>query len=333
MAASYFMEQALTSSTRAAYTTAWKSFNSFVLLNNFTYVCPHMPKVDESILIQFVCFCATSLKLSYTTIKQYLSGVRHFCIKQTGKNPLATGTGSHLPSLHLVMRGIRKTEIRVGALPRLPITTPILTKLCSLLATGVYGPYWDTLLIAVYNIAFFAFLRCGEFTSPSNSFDESTGLCYNDITLIYTKHEVSHMTLRLKSSKTDPFRQGCIITLFPTRSVLCPVKPMQRYLALRGSSLISVSEPLFMTPDRNPLTRTVFVDTLRSLLSRLGLESSHYAGHSFRIGAATSAAAVRIPDHLIKTLGRWSSDCYQRYIRTPHSLLQASQCQMANAKS
>ena len=36
-----------------------------------------------------------------------------------------------------------------------------------------------------------------------------------------------------------------------------------------------------------------------------------------RIGAATSAYAARLEDHLIQTLGRWSSDCYKTYIHTP----------------
>ena len=36
-----------------------------------------------------------------------------------------------------------------------------------------------------------------------------------------------------------------------------------------------------------------------------------------RIGTATSAYAARLEDHLIQTLGRWSSDCYKTYIHTP----------------
>ena len=65
-----------------------------------------------------------------------------------------------------------------------------------------------------------------------------------------------------------------------------------------------------------PVTREVFVDKVRSALSILGYDASIYAGHSFRIGAATTAAEHGIEDSVIKMLGRWESSAYQLYVRT-----------------
>ena len=48
---------------------------------------------------------------------------------------------------------------------------------------------------------------------------------------------------------------------------------------------------------------------------------SKYSGHSFRIGAATTAASVVVEDSLIKTLGRWESSAYILYVRVPRDRL------------
>ncbi|CAG2196837.1 unnamed protein product [Mytilus edulis] len=53
--------------------------------------------------------------------------------------------------------------------------------------------------------------------------------------------------------------------------------------------------------------------------------------HSFRIGAGTAAGQAKIEDHMIKTLGRWSSDCYVRYIRTQPISIKHAQQQLAES--
>ena len=59
-------------------------------------------------------------------------------------------------------------------------------------------------------IAFFGFLRCGEFI-VLQSFDPDSDVCNEDVTI-----NDDHATLHLKSSKTDHFRLGINILLFAT---------------------------------------------------------------------------------------------------------------------
>lgn len=79
------------------------------------------------------------------------------------------------------------------------------------------------------------------------------------------------------------------------------------------------------------LTRAQVTSKLRLLLKRLHIPTELYASHSFRIGAATTAAEAGLPPWLIQTVGRWSSNCFALYIRTPSSILQKVPGLLANA--
>ena len=74
-----------------------------------------------------------------------------------------------------------------------------------------------------------------------------------------------------------------------------------------------------MFSDGTSLSRPRLVSALRQVLSTVGVDSSHYSGHSFRIGAATAAAAAGVSDAVIQQLGRWISSAYSSYIRIPCS--------------
>ena len=65
-----------------------------------------------------------------------------------------------------------------------------------------------------------------------------------------------------------------------------------------------------------PLTRVVLVAKVQEALQQAGLNHKDYNGHSFRIGAATSAAQKGL-DSLIQILGRWKSEAYKSTLSYP----------------
>ena len=168
------------------------------------------------------------------------------------------------------------------------------------------------MLWAAMLTAFHGFLRVSEYTaSHIKKYNPLTSLCFEDITIL--PHGA--ISVYIKASKTDPFRQGTVIHLYQNNSPLCPVLALKKFLPFHATR----SGPLFTWKDGRYLTRS----GLASILAKIKPQHiSSMTSHSFRIGAATTAAAAGYPRWLIQALGRWSSNCYRDYIRIPHNTLQ-----------
>ena len=180
---------------------------------------------------------------------------------------------------------------------------------------------------AAFTLAFFAFLRCSEFTYPGvHSFNSSFNLTTDCITFSPSLACPQRLLISLKSFRTDSFRQGQSLVDTRCSSLLCPVTAMQRYFLLTHPPL----GPVFYFRSGRLLTRSSVMHLLRDSARSAGLPYHSLKGHSFHIGPASAAAAAGLPDWLIKVLGRWSSDCYQIYIRTPESVLLSAAPKMAS---
>lgn len=271
-------------------------------------ITPTFP-VSEDILINFSVCMARSVQ--HSTIKNYLSAIKHY----HSSHGYALNLSVFL-RLQLILRWIKRSQ-GVNSKARRPITLHISNLFYHLLSVK-YTTNKDSLMVwAAMTLAFFGFLRIGELTCDSH-FNPERHLTVSDLVFM-PKSSPKFMLVRLKVSKTDPFRKGQTIVIGRANSNLCPISAMLAYLESRTPFPTSV--PLFTFQSGSFLTRGRLTSETRLLLSKGGLDSSEFAGHSFRIGAATTAASANLPPWLIKVLGRWSSDCFERYIKTPPSVL------------
>jgi len=230
-------------------------------------------------------------QVSFPIIKLYLAGIRFAHIENSLADPFADAS-----LLHLLLRGIKRTN-GLSSRCQLPITMSVMRQLKGALAAEPQFASQDKLMLwSAFTLAFFGFLHSSEFTSPSTSYFNS---------LVHLSHSVISFTMQgslimqLKSSKTDPFRKGCSITLSPSGQSVCAVRAMRRYLDHQPPRSAT---PLYFFSTGQFLTRDTVTSILRHLLQRLGFSTESCASHSFRIGAATTAAEAGLPPGLSKPL-------------------------------
>ena len=88
------------------------------------------------------------------------------------------------------------------------------------------------------------------------------------------------------------------------------------FISVRGAT----SGPLFCWPGGAPTKRSIFVEQLNRALRFCNLDPTLYKAHSFRISAATWAAAKGLSDAQIRQLGRLKSNAFLSYIICTPSL-------------
>ena len=300
-------DKGLAPSTTRTYASAKQRYLIFCHTCNI----PPLP-LSEIKLCRYVSYLSAQ-QLKYQSIKCYLSAIRHLQISHGFADPFSPGA---FPRLEYVLKGIRRSPNPTPTQQRLPITPDILRRMHSVWAEVANNP--DThLLWAACCVPFFGFLCSGELTTPSqDSYDPQSTLLLSDIALD-THNNPTTLAVTLKQSKTDPFRLGVTLFMGRTGDIVCPVKALTSFLAVRPKG----HGPLFTYQDGSYLTRARLVAALKEALSQLGVDHTRFNGHSFRIGAATTAAQKGIDDSTIQMLGRWQSAAYLRYVQTPRSQL------------
>ena len=306
-----YQNAALAPSTRRVYQVGLRHYNHFCKALDIESF-----PVSQKGLSLFTTHLTRSV--SYKTIKLYIAAIKFYNIELGFKDKV-----SQMQQLHILLRGIKRKLGSHGLhKPRLPITLPTMKILHSYLKESHLRHQDQDMLWAAFTLAFFAFLRSSEYVSKATTsyIPESTLLC-SDIS-----QSQQFITINIKASKTDPFREGMMLYVAKSGRSVCAVKAMYRYLRYRKKK----KGPLFKFRDRTYLTRQTVTSTIRAALEYRGKEVKRYSSHSFRIGAASTAAEAGLPDSLIKSLGRWRSNCYQHYIRISTKRLKQVPKQLAS---
>ena len=158
--------------------------------------------LSEETICRFVAYLEQD-RLAYGTIKCYFSAVRHLQISR-GQGDLFS---SRLPRLDYVLQGSRQTR------PRLPITPDILRALHRHWSPRA-SQFDIVMLWEACCTGFFGFLRAGEFTVDSiECFDPRSHLAFTDMS-VDSREAPRVISVRIKQSKTDPFRRGAALFIW-----------------------------------------------------------------------------------------------------------------------
>jgi integrase len=310
---SFYLWHGLASSTRRTYSTGQKSFINHVKLHSLYNADGAVLPATQPAVMSWIA--SLGGRVQPKTIKGYLSAVRSLHVD--ADLPFAI---TESPIVQRLIRGIKRYHGEKDRKPVQPITLSILLALLAQLKPGIIPGH--TVLYAACCLAYAGLLRSGEFTAGKKD-DPSLNLSRDCIQFLPSFENCTHIILTLPGSKTDPFCKGVSLTIAaaPGRPS-CPVDAIKR---LFSEFPRAGTAPLFEGLDGKPLHYNTFLKGIRAALEAAGLNPSLFAGHSFRRGAASEAAAAGYSDYEIQLLGRWRSDSYKLYIEnSPARILHLS---------
>ncbi|GLB36092.1 hypothetical protein LshimejAT787_0303800 [Lyophyllum shimeji] len=303
-AVAFYLWHGLASSTRTTYSTGQNSFINYVHLNGLYNDDGSILPASQHAILGWVA--SLGGRVQPKTIKQYLTHVKSM---HTDLDLPFTAVES--PLVQRLFRGIKRFHGERDRKPKMPITLPILHDLLAQLRPD--SNHSHTVIYAACCLAYAGLLRCGEFTTKKGEFDPSVNLSKRCVQFFPDYDNATSIVLHLPASKTDPFRKGIAVHIAAAPGKpTCPVAALKRMYAAGADK--DLDAPLFSGPNGKSLTRSFFIQSIREALFNAGYNPNLFAGHSFRRGAASAAAAAGCSDYEIQLLGRWRSDAYKLYI-------------------
>ncbi|XP_058606787.1 uncharacterized protein LOC131524061 [Onychostoma macrolepis] len=208
--------QAISPRTLQTYWTAWSSFKIFHRAHNLVF-----PEFSLLSISSFITYLHHTNSIKPGSIKVYLSGI-HFFYKLIHGQQCPNISN---PQIFLLIKGLQKTN-PPGPDTRQPLTIDFLSICLTTLHSGSFSPNKIRTLDAIFNLAFFVFLRVSEFTTNSN-FNPAIHPTFSDLQVV--NHDI--IRFNIKTSKTDQMKRGHSIFIF---NLPTPIQPYQSIAPFRS---------------------------------------------------------------------------------------------------
>lgn len=299
------LHSAITEGSRKTYQRAWTTYVDFS--SEFCESRASLLPVSVNNLALFISYLSAR-KFASSTISTYVSALSYV-------HKLANFPD---PTKHFFVQKILAAHSKLYSSPdvRLPITRGVLQRLVLALNHTNSSAYQRLLFQTMFLVAFYGFFRVGELTAKGANLKPLVQI--QNLHYQFQDNCVTAATIVITDYKHNSGRRPFSVVLdCATGTEFCPVTYLQRYCSMRGTT----PGALFCFADGSPVKTSHFTQQLRQALHFCGLDSSKYKSHSFRIGAASSAADNGLSDAQIRHLGRWKSDAFKLYIRQPSEVL------------
>ena len=306
----------LSKGTWSSYKSALKALKAC----SVETACPMSFPLGQKEVLTFVAWM-TKRGLAAKTANVYLAGIRQCHLVKGVELPVL-----RTPVVNLVLEGkkhketeIKKTE---GDTSRLPMTPTLLKILKEEIRTSTLVTEDKLLLWTVATLAFNGGFRIHELLARKvASYDPLSTLLGKDIKLKNCRvggKKIRTLQILIKSEKKDRIGVGTIVDVYESEGPLCPIKAFLKWEKVSSWKLSK--KPAFVDSTGKALTGRKFNAHLDKFLSSATAGSSRkVTSHSFRSGIATLMGQLGFDDDAIKAIGRWSSRCFEDYLKLPRT--------------
>ena len=279
-------------------------------------MAPLQAKLEEEWLVmRFVASLVEDGGLLTSSAASYLGHVQGWHAKAHG---VKLAAGMKLNRLPAMIKGLRRLRGEMGRAVRRGIAPQALKQAMDLCLPNLDDPNTANVRAAL-TLALQGMLRGAEFAVDSAAkWHPKLDLTRADVVVLSDARLVVMMrpckNMQTLTGKTVPLVIGAgglhVDAVREMRNLL-RVDPVAADKA--------ASTPLFRQHMEDgavvALTTKRVREWTKSLMFSIGREPEHFGNHSYRIGGATALFAAGADPLVIRTMGRWSSDCYRIYVR------------------